>query len=242
MSGSDLVDRSLQILGALRKRRSVKLALLGIAFVLSIKLVWNLQYPTATWRYRLSLTIEGHNETYNGSGVFEVAEWRTPKFLPDVRPTGHSIYGEAIFIEMKDGKNLVLTLGNDRTRQLSSSALYVSQKAFLYGHPTRKFTDLPRVSLRTEIPLEWLPLLVTFQDVSDPNSYRVVNPIDLTIASDEGLRIVSAMVETTRDPVTIGINEMLPFMKNMDRADGDSSKIKSLGDWRQPIHLALDTR
>ena len=199
--------------GLLRVLKPISILLLT---VLVGYFLWQRIYPSAMWRYRLTVTVEANGQTYSGSGVYEAAEWRVPRYLPEVRTRETGIRGEAIFIDL-DGSNLVITLTSARRyRDASVGLSELSQKAFLTGNPKLDFTSLPALlNTKISIPPDWLPVLVTFENVEDPRSYRIVPPIGSPFFPG---KVISASVEFTDDPVTTGIENELPFLSTMDRA------------------------
>ena len=48
------------------------------------------------------------------------------------------------------------------------------------------------------------PMLVTFEDITDPASVRLVDPADLAASFGPGVRLKSVVLEVTDEPVTEG--------------------------------------
>jgi hypothetical protein len=51
------------------------------------------------------------------------------------------------------------------------------------------------------------PMLVTFEDVTDPKSVRLVDPADLATSFGAGYALRKITLEITREPVTKGVVE-----------------------------------
>ena len=68
-------------------------------------------------------------------------------------------------------------------------------------------------TLRAELSAEQLPLLVRFRDINDPMTVERVDPGNLAASFGGGVSLTRASLETTRDPVTTGIDRRLPWLK-----------------------------
>lgn len=54
------------------------------------------------------------------------------------------------------------------------------------------------------LPADGLPLLVTFNDITKPETVRRVDPTDLAAVLGEGVRLKAVTLEITREAVTEG--------------------------------------
>ena len=63
-----------------------------------------------------------------------------------------------------------------------------------------------------ELALEKLPSLVTFRDISDPKTVVRLDPRDLESAFGPGVKLKSATIEITEEPITTGITTRLPWL------------------------------
>lgn len=72
-----------------------------------------------------------------------------------------------------------------------------------------------------------LPTLVTFTDLNDPMSVRVVDPDGFEQAFGPGVRFKRAFIEMTNDQVTRGIEKKLPWwgIKFDDMRNPDGSRL-----------------
>jgi hypothetical protein len=68
------------------------------------------------------------------------------------------------------------------------------------------------VGTRADLPLDKLPMLVRFRDISDPKSVERVGPNDLATSFGPGVKHVRAMIEITDAPVTTGIEARLGWL------------------------------
>jgi hypothetical protein len=63
------------------------------------------------------------------------------------------------------------------------------------------------------LPPEGWPVMVTFEDLSNPASVQKIDPTDLAATFGDGVRLVSVSLTRTRAPVTQGtIARLLPWI------------------------------
>ena len=67
---------------------------------------YQLLYPTYTYRYRLSVEVETPNGLGSGSSVIEVRYETFPELLTQ-RDHISRVFGEAVLVDLCQGKNLV---------------------------------------------------------------------------------------------------------------------------------------
>jgi len=74
-----------------------------------------------------------------------------------------------------------------------------------------------------------LPTLVTFADLNDPQSMRVIQPGQLEAAFGPDVRFKRIWIEITRNPVTTALEQKLPFLVShrewMRRLYSDPTKL-----------------
>jgi hypothetical protein len=86
-----------------------------VQILIAVMLVYGfykLKYPAYTYRYRMTVEVDAGGETRSGSSVTEVTATRVPQFLPEVIRYERSLEGQAIFIALPDGKNIVALLAS----------------------------------------------------------------------------------------------------------------------------------
>ena len=155
-----------------------------------------------------------------------------------------SIAGEAIPVDLGARGLLFVTLhgrlvGPPSTLRIDTNPIYLMGLARAFpdagkdaqGH--LKFLpmlrDLKREQPKADLPLMYLPMLVRFRDISDPKSVEEVDPDHVDASFGPGAQIVSASIAVTDDPVTRGIEKLLPWVDAMGGAtlDGDLSVARS---------------
>ena len=77
-------------------------------------------------------------------------------------------------------------------------------------------------------PLLALPTTVTFGNVADPKSVALVDPRNLSATFGPGYELKSATIQITDEPVTRGIEKVLPWMEDNKAAPlGNTQTVKS---------------
>ena len=73
--------------------------------------------------------------------------------------------------------------------------------------------ELKRTKPKADISLKDVPVLVRLSDPNDPASMSLVDPFNLADAFGPGVRLKTATVEITSDPITRAIDARLPWLK-----------------------------
>ena len=114
------------------------------------------------------------------------------------------------------------------------------------GRPATTLIDNIRKfsSIRQQVPVpvadSALPDLVTFGDVTDPNSVMRVDPLNLEASFGAGVHWLSITIEVTNEPLTTGLKAKLPWLAKMQgNLDGSPGIMvaanKSLANKLQPM-------
>jgi hypothetical protein len=195
------------------------------------------QLPTKI-NYRLTLNIESDGVVYTGSGVIETV------WYPGLK-VGNSwfgnawnahVRGEAVVVDLGDHGMLFALLTDPATPEAGGRhgelfyphnperiPLLAFDAEKISGVLTQDF--LNAISKRrdsVDLPLNKLPMLVRFTNLSDPRSVERVNPNDLPASFGTGVWIVSATLAVTDDPVTTGIEKKLVWLQTAN--DGSQDK------------------
>jgi len=188
-----------------------------IHILIAVMLVYGfykIKYPTYTYRYRMTVAVDAGGETRSASSVIEVTATRVPQILTEVGPYERSVEGQAIFIDLPDGKNIVALLASGAVGELRGYPSHVIPLAF---RPSKNKwindDEVPELRGRRELTKEQMPTLVTVTDPTDARTARIVNVDEL--GSTFGVHLRSISVEMTKDAVTpMDIERHLPFLVN----------------------------
>jgi hypothetical protein len=171
-------------------------------------------------KYRLTVEVETPAGVRSGSGVISVH--------PDRGYTrqGHtSSNGDAVFVDLGDGKNLVALLAHiDKTIDLDG-VNFVALRAYKAAGRSVSFNEMSRMTGVAPVTGALIPVLVTFANLDDPASARSVQPDDLAAAFGQGFRLKLVFTETVPngiwpldfggalgEPVTRGIGQKLKWL------------------------------
>lgn len=218
--------------------RSISVALLGIA-LLSLAYCSVSSY-SASLRYRLIVEVETPRGAAVGSSVIEITGNRIPGWLANRGGTRGTFRGEAVAIDLPDGRTLFALLRSESGATLPQDYPGMAFKSRLERFYAKReaageetdFVDainemrgwagakapLPKSdpvlgNSGRDVPA-W-PLLVTFDDLADPTSVARVDPDDLAATFGDGVKLTRITVELTDDPVTTGIEKRLEWLPNL---------------------------
>lgn len=137
----------------------------------------------------------------SASSVAEVAWWRTPKILPDASPRDWSVNAEAVVLRLPDGRYLFALV---RTAHLIARAVLFEPPydGDPYLGPASRTGDF--LGEVRDIQPEHYPMLVTFDDIDDPASVKLIDPADLVASFGPGFALKRITLEITDEPVTLG--------------------------------------
>jgi hypothetical protein len=200
--------------------RSIFVVLICIAALFGFA-VWKRIFPTVySLHYRMTLVVDDNGRQVEGSTVVEVSIARSI----DV-PYSRGLKGEALAVDLGSRGILFAVLrGADGSygywETLPERELTRLLPAKFADEPDRiaVFSALAKlpVGTRADLPLDKLPMLVRFRDISDPKSVERVDPNDLATSFGPGVKLVRATIEITNDLVTTRIEKYAPSYRNRD--------------------------
>lgn len=149
------------------------------------------------WRQKLTVTVETPHGEYSGSSVVEVVALfgQLPASGNEVE---YKVSGEATIVELGGGRYLFALLGGSEER-------FYRALGYNYGDRGTKLKRISGMQGETRmLERENYPLLVTFENVSDPTTVRQVDPTDFVASFGPGYALKSITLEITDEPVTEG--------------------------------------
>ena len=178
--------------------------------------------PHYTNRFRLTIEVETPEGVKSGSSVIETAVWESGNWGPvEARGIRTSTKGDAVFVELGHGRNLTALLGFGPVGS-DQSRIYSLTRAALAPGKDVNWQDEPKLKGRGELPEDFVPTLVTFTDLGDPRSARVVKPADFEKVFGPGFKFRRAILETTRDSITWSIDKKMPWWSSPGRPAADA--------------------
>jgi hypothetical protein len=187
------------------------LVIAAIAAVL-FALVWAVvNKDSYSWRQKLTITAETPVGEVSASSVSAVS-WRKHWIRWDGMGWSYDLTGEAVVVEVAPGRYLFALLKGAGTKEYMGSVAAASISgregrvidgalfAEVQGKQGRAAGVIP-------VPEGQYPMMVTFDDIADPASVRLVDPADLGASFGPGVRLKSVTLEVTDEAVTKGVVE-----------------------------------
>ncbi|MGH9875699.1 MAG: hypothetical protein ACRD9S_24850 [Pyrinomonadaceae bacterium] len=193
-------------------------------------------HPTVILRYRLTLEAMTPDGPKTGSGVIQVSYGSQFNLNGGGRKGDMEVTGEAVPLDLGQGKVLFATLTKDGSGRNSTpgrldgalNAEWLPVVIFGFKWNWGEESRLPaqikaaKAAGPKDVPFRSLPTLVRFEDVSDPKSVRLVEPERLNAAFGEGFALTKATLEITNDPPTDGIGKVLGWLERIKDYQTDS--------------------
>ena len=176
-------------------------------------------------KYRLTLEVDTPDGGRSASGVMAVHPDRSYS-----RGGKTQTKGDAVFVDLGGGKNLVALLAHiDKTVDLDGMN-YVALRAYIAAFGKRvTFNEMNRMTGVAPVTGALIPVLVTFSDPANPGPARTVGPDDAEAVVGKGFRLRAVTAEVVPngfwpldfggpfgEPVTRGIKAKLPWLTGTD--------------------------
>ena len=177
-------------------------------------------------KYRLTVEVETPAGRKSAAGVLAIHPDR------GYSRGGHTrTVGDAVFVDLGGGKNLVALLAHiDNGKVDLDAANYVALRAYTEAGGKRvSFNEMSRLTGTVPVKGALLPVLVTFADPANPATAKVVSPDDAEAALGKGYRLQGVTAEVVPngfwpldfggvlgEPVTRGILAKLPWLNGSD--------------------------
>ena len=183
-------------------------------------------YREDTLRYRLTVEVETPSGVRRGSAVREIT-LVTPPNIPFMLGESGSVWrikGEAVPIELPGGRLLfALVVGeNLNSLQPTDQMSSLLQKNGSGLHEPIEIWSNSQRQQNSKFGT-FMPMLITFENIKDKSTAKVVEPRALDEEFGPKIKLGKMIVERTDDPVTSGIEEYLPWMKNARNTTLDGS-------------------
>jgi hypothetical protein len=184
-------------------------------------------------RFDGSLNVEAGGRVFTGSSVVERVFGLTSSYSLQPNQLRDRSIGEATLVDLGDGRVLLALLNGinekipsrDRTKTWYGGAEGVIAKRL--GIDTQWHKDgspgmakLVQSTGTWRLTSEEMPILLTFRDVKDPKSFVIVDPNDVAATMGKDVRLTYVQLEITSDPVTVGIEQKLPWLPKTDYLTG----------------------
>lgn len=175
---------------------------------------YNLAYPTYSHRYRLTLEFEAEGQVHSGSSVVEVSARQQPKVLPELGAIIRA-RGEATLVDLGKHGSIVALLARGQYGEDIDAPTTLALRAFKVPRQSglESFRAIQRLNGKQELLTGDIPTLLAFADRSSMDTATIVAPKDLETV--RGVKLLRATVELTKDNVTHGQFEKMPWLDDL---------------------------
>jgi len=172
-------------------------------------------------KYRLAIAVETPDGVKSASGVLAVHPDRS------YSRGGHTrTKGDAVFVDLGGGKNLVALLAHiDKSVDLDAINYVALRATTAAGGKRVSFNEMNRMTGVVPVSGALIPVLLTFADPANPATARAVSPDDSEAALGRGYRLQGITAEVVPngfwpldfggalgEPVTRGMLAKLPWL------------------------------
>jgi hypothetical protein len=184
-----------------------------LALIVAVYAVYNLNFPTYSYRYHLEISLTVEEKVYTGSSVIEVS-WSCGPKVAGLAQCASSLGGQGTVIDLGPRGVVVATLYTGETVSPvpdgAVDATWLCANAFGNRSTTEDLPKLPLLKGRRGLSPNNLPRLVWFSNPADPQSARKVTVENVASIVDPTARFTKAFVEITRDPMVVDIVKNCP--------------------------------
>jgi hypothetical protein len=192
----------------------MKRLLIIIGVVAGLYAAYAIAYPTYSYRFRLILDVDTPSGLKTGSSVISLT-WRSQMPIGP-RSAVTQVKGEAAIVDLGGGKHVIAILGFG-PKGTQDKLEHLAFEAFRRAKRPMDIKALAKAQGSAPLTGDLVPTFVTFTDLNDPKTARVVRPDDFPAVFGAGVRFRDARIEMTTDPATKGIEEMLPWLSRVEQ-------------------------
>jgi hypothetical protein len=189
-------------------------------------------------KYRVTVEVDTPAGVKSASGVVAVTPYRGYSGIGRTRTSG-----EAVFVDLGGGKNLVALLAHLDNKIDLDAINYVALRAYTAAAGSRvNFNDMSKQTGTVPVKAALVPVLVAFADPANPGSARLVSPDDSETVLGKGFRLHGITAEVVPngvwpidfggalgEPVTRGIAAHLPWLNQGDSTAAAAAALMATG-------------
>jgi hypothetical protein len=194
---------------------------------------WKYQFPSATWNYKLTVTVETPEGIKTGSAVREITVAIRPVPMDKRRPwrSNISVKGEAVVVDLGNRGTLFAVLDGD-------DAYHVVFNTFPYikgGGTPEGAAHYAQLKAGPSV-IKQIPTMVTFKDMKDPKTVVAVDRANLAGTFGKGVKLKDVTIEMTDEDVTWGIGKHLVWLDSLN-ANLDGSDVTTGSSYANTLHV-----
>ena len=164
---------------------------------------------TYVHHFRLTVEIETPEGVKSASSVLKAVYVESPKWVPQNTSLSSGLHGEAVFVDLGGGKNVVALLALGANGEVWMGPDLAARA--LRGEGPEKilnsfwYRDAPHWTGSAELKGDLLPTLATFASPTKPETARIIRPNQLESELGPSYRLRRIWIEMTSD----GISQLL---------------------------------
>ncbi|QWG22846.1 hypothetical protein KMZ93_23305 [Bradyrhizobium sediminis] len=175
-------------------------------------------------KYRLTVEVQTPDGVRSGSGVMAIYQGKISGPLPEA-VAGVSMKGDAVYVDLGGGRNLIAILAHGENASYYDGMGFLAMNAFAAAGRKVPFKEVKLLSGTVQLYGNLIPTLVTFADVADPKTARVLAPPNIEAAFGAGYHLKRVTLEMLPaglwpfdfggplgEPVTRGVERRLPWI------------------------------
>jgi hypothetical protein len=189
-------------------------------------------------KYRLTVEVETPEGRKSASSVVAVHPDRSYTRRGQTRTLG-----DAVFVDLGNGKNLVALLAHIDKTVVLDDINYVALRAYTAAAQGKRvsFNEMSRLTGIVPVKDALIPVLVSFADPASPGTARQVAPEDAAAVLGKGYRLHGLTAEVVPngywpldfggalgEPVTRGIQAKLPWLAGADNSAASALRAAGL--------------
>ena len=168
-------------------------------------------WPPHTNRFRMVIEVDTPDGIKFGSSVIETAYYESGGWGPvEARGVRSRAKGDAVFVDLGGGRNLVALLGFG-PEGTDESKLFDLTRVALAPEKHIDWKEEYKLKGRGVLPADYLPTMITFANLNDPATATLVRPADFSAVFGPGYAFRQAVIETTSESVSRDIGKKLPW-------------------------------
>lgn len=202
------------------------LCLCSLVLFFSAYALWAMGYPSASWRYKITVELETPEGAKSGFAVRALKFKSEPKIFPEQPGFNLSTRGEAVAVDIGE-RGVVFALVSDVMTYAFSNPYNHLGNVQDYKKYIAFYNDL-EIGQEAVLPKKHWPKFVMFEDIDDPISIKLVygdeynKTAQKSIVVDrtqdifgEGVQVNKIVVTRTRSRITKVMHEKLPWFSEL---------------------------
>jgi hypothetical protein len=172
---------------------------------------------TYAHHFRMTVEVETPEGVKSGSSVLKASYAEAPEWVAGLQQgrLNSSLSGEAVFVDLGGGKNVVALIAQGQKAELWMSPDLAARairgdKQLDVGW----FRDAPIWSGSADLSPPMMPTFATFGDVTKPETAKVIDPTQLGSTLGPGIRLKRVWVEFVVGPRTEKIESIFPWLQD----------------------------